>query len=71
MILYSQVHYQYCLTAKIKHSKISFEFNHEKADTRMIFHVLQQIAIVVVYSKDNDVLVVMFFVYALDKINEK
>ena len=48
MILYNQVHYQYCLTAKIKHSKISFEFNHEKADTRMIFHVLQQIAIVVV-----------------------
>ena len=36
----------------------------------MIFHVLQQKINVVVYSKDTDILVLMVFVYALNKVNE-
>ena len=48
-----------------------FECNHEEGDTRIIFHVLQQKANVVVCSKDMDVLVLMVLAYALNKINEK
>ena len=67
MILYSQV-----LDNNEKETfKISFECNQNKVDTRMIFHALQQKTNVVVCSKDTNVLVLMIFVYALDKINEK
>ena len=48
-----------------------FECNHEEADTRMIFHALQQNTNAVVSSKNMDVLVLMVFAYALNKINEK
>ena len=48
-----------------------FECNHEESNTRIIFHALQQKTNVAVYSKDTDVLVLMVFAYALDKINEK
>ena len=51
--------------------KISFECNHEEANTRMIFRALQQKANVVVCLKDTDVLVLMVSVYALNKFNEK
>ena len=37
----------------------------------MIFHALQQKKNEVVCSEDRDVLVLMVFVYALNKINEK
>ena len=48
-----------------------FECSHEEANTVMIFHTLQQKTNVVVCSKDTDVLVLMVFAYALNKINEK
>ena len=48
-----------------------FECNHEEGNTRIVFHVLQQKTNVAVYSKDTDVLVLMVFGYALNKINEK
>ena len=51
--------------------KISFECNDEEANTRMIFHALQQKTNVVVCSKDTGVLVSMAFVYTLHEINEK
>ena len=50
--------------------KILFECNDEEADTRMIFHALYN-RNVVVCSKDTDVFVLMVFVYALNKIDEK
>ena len=57
---------------KISSSVIKvFECNYEEADTRMIFHVFQQKPDVAVCSKDTDVLVLMVFVYALSKANEK
>ena len=37
----------------------------------MIFHALQQKKKIVVCSKDTDALVLMAFVYAFNKINEK
>ena len=50
----------------------AFECNHEEGDTRIIiFHALQQKTNVVVCSKDTDVLVLIVFAYALNKINEK
>ena len=48
-----------------------FECNYEEGNTRIIFHALQQKANVAVYSEDTDVLVLMVFAYALNKINEK
>ena len=48
--------------------KISFECNHEEADSRMIFHALKQKTNVLLCSKDTDILVLMVFVYALNKI---
>ena len=48
-----------------------FECNNEKGNTRITFHALQQKTNVAVYSKDPDVLVLMVFAYALNKINEK
>ena len=48
-----------------------FKCNHEEADARMIFHALQQKINVVVCSKDTDVLVLLVFAYALNKINKK
>ena len=48
-----------------------FECNHEEGETRIIFHVLQQKTNVAVYLKDADVLVLVVFAYALNKINEK
>ena len=51
--------------------KISFECNHEEANTRLVFHALQQNTNVVLCSKDRDIRVLMVFVYALNKINEK
>ena len=48
-----------------------FECNHEEGNTRIIFHVLQQKTNVAVYLKDADVLVLVVFAYALNKINEK
>ena len=51
--------------------KISFECNHEEADSRMIFHALKQKTNVLLCSKDTDILVLMVFVYALNKINGK
>ena len=48
-----------------------FKCNHEEADTRMIFHALQQKTNVAVCSKDRDVLILMVFAYAFNKINEK
>ena len=48
-----------------------FECNHEEGNTRINFHALQQKTDVAVYSKDTDVLVLMIFAYALNKINEK
>ena len=48
--------------------KTSFECNHEEADTRLIFHALQQKTNVC--SKDIHVFVSMVFFYALNKINE-
>ena len=41
-----------------------------KADTRMIFHALQQKAYVGVCSKDTDVFALMVFTHALNKIDE-
>ena len=50
----------------------AFECNHEEGDTRIIiFHASQQKANIVVCSKDTDVLVLIVFAYALNKINEK
>ena len=51
--------------------KISFQCNQEEVDIRMIFRALQQQTNVVVCSKDTDVLVLMAFVYAFNKTNEK
>ena len=51
--------------------QISIECNHEEFDTRMIFHALQQKANVVVCLKDEDLLALVVFVYAPNKINEK
>ena len=51
--------------------KTSFEWKHKEANARMIFHVLQQKTNVLVCSKDTDVLVLIAFFYALNKINEK
>ena len=48
-----------------------FECNNEEGNTRIIFHALEQRANVAVYSKDTDVLVLMVFTYALNKIKEK
>ena len=48
-----------------------FKCNHEKGDTRIMFHALQQKTNVAVHSKDTDVLILMVFAYALNKINEK
>ena len=51
--------------------QISVECNHKEFDTRMIFHALQQKTNVVVCSKDEDLLVLVVFVYATNKINGK
>ena len=51
--------------------KISFKCNQEEVDTKMIFLALQQKTNVTVCSKDTDVFVLMVFVYALNKINDK
>ena len=48
-----------------------FECNNEEGNTRIIFHALEQRANVAVYSKDTDVLVLMVFTHALNKIKEK
>ena len=48
-----------------------FECNNEEGNTRIISHALQQKKNVAVYSKDTDVLVLMVFAYALNKISEK
>ena len=48
-----------------------FEYNNEEGNTRIIFHALQQKANVAVYSKDTDILILMVFAYALNKISEK
>ena len=48
-----------------------FEFNNEEGNTRMIFSALQRKTNVAVYSKDTDVLVLIVFAYAVNKINEK
>ena len=42
-----------------------FECNHEKADTRMIFHAFEQKTNAVVGSKDTGVLVLIVFAYAI------
>ena len=52
-------------------SKISFESNHEKAYTGIIFGALQRKRNVVVCSEVTDVLVLMVFVYALNNITER
>ena len=48
-----------------------FECKNEEGNTRIIFHASQQKTNVAVYSKDTDVLVLMVFAYALNKIKEK
>ena len=59
-------------TFKISNSAIKvFQFNHEEANLRIIFHALQQKADAAVCSKDTDVLVLLVFAYVLGKINEK
>ena len=70
-ILYSQVHCQYWVTTKMKLSKILFECNHEEANTRMIFLALTAEDKCSALSKRGGYLVLMVFVYALNKINEK
>ena len=45
--------------------KISFECNHEEADTKMILHALQQRTNVLAFSKDRNILVSMVFVILL------
>ena len=77
MILYSQVRCQYSSKKENETFKISssatkvFDCNPEEVNTRMIFHALQQKTSVGVYSKDTDVIVLIIFAYALNKINEK
>ena len=51
--------------------KISLECNHEEPDARIIFHKLQQETNVVVCSKHTNNFVLMVFVFALKKNNEK
>ena len=51
--------------------QISIECNHEEFDTRMIFHASQQKTNVAVCLKDEDLLALVVFVYAPNKINEK
>ena len=48
-----------------------FECKNEEGNTSIIFHALQQKTNVAVYSKDMDVLVLIVFANALNKINEK
>ena len=47
-----------------------FECNNEEGNTRIISHALQQKENVAVYSKYTDVLVLMVFAYAHNKISE-
>ena len=51
--------------------KILVECNHEKANTRKIFHALQQKTKKILCSKDTDIPVWTVFVYALNKITDK
>ena len=51
--------------------KISFECSHEEVYTRMIFRALEEKINIVVCSKDTDVLLLMVFFYALNKIKDK
>ena len=48
-----------------------FDCNHKEPNARMIFHVLQQKTNIALCSKQVEVVVLMFFAYALTEINEK
>ena len=66
MILYSQVRCQFWLTTKMKYSKsqvVSQRFLNAPTKKRITKNV-------VVSLKGTDVLVLMFFAYALNEINE-
>ena len=52
-------------------SQILLNATTKKAIFEKIFHALQQKTNIAVYSKDKDVLVLMVFVYALNKFNVK
>ena len=78
MILYRQVCCQYWLTTKMKYSKyqvVSQSFLNATTKKAILeqfalqqYHALQQKANVAVDSKDTDVLVLMTFAYAFNKV---
>ena len=78
MILYSQACCQYWLTTKMKYSKyqvVSQSFLNATTKKAILeqfalqqYHALQQKANVAVDSKDTDVLVLMTFAYAFNKV---